>query len=127
MKTLQQFLAMARRKYLRARSLDYYIDTPTVQEIINQANEEQREQLFALLEKSDNELFSAMIDKIRDSNTATMTVTALRALARSLGIHDYQSMLKDQLLTLIGEVRARKVLENERRLSEATDERVPAP
>ena len=127
MKTLPDFLTMARRKYLQARSLDYYVNRNDVQEIINKATAIEREQLFILLEKSERELFSALLDKIRDSDTATMTVTALRVLARSLGIYDYQKMCKEQLLTLIGAVRARKILENERRFAEATDERIQTP
>ncbi len=125
MKTLPDFLRMARRKYLQARSLDYYLATDAVQEIINKATDIEREQLWCLLEKNERELFSALLDKIRDSDTATMTVTALRNLARSLGIYGYNSMCKEQLLVLIGEVRARKILENERRLGKATDERIP--
>jgi len=127
MKTLPDFLAMARRKYLQARSLDYYVNRDDVQELINKATAIEREQLFILLEKNERELFSALLDKIRDSDTATMTVTALRNLARSLGIYGYNSMVKEQLLVLIGEVRARKILENERRLAEATDERITPP
>lgn len=127
MKTLPDFLRMARRKYLQARSLDYYLATDAVQEIINKATEIEREQLWVLLEKNERELFSALLDRIRDSDTATMSVIALRNLARTLGIYDYRSMCKEQLLVLIGEVRARKILENERRLGEATDERVPTP
>jgi hypothetical protein len=126
MKTLPEFLMLARKKYLQARSLDYYLATDIVQELINKATVEQREQLWILLEKGDRELFSALVDKIRDSDTATMSVAALRNLARSLGIYDYQKMCKEQLLILIGEIRARKVLENERRLREATDERISA-
>jgi len=107
--------------------LDYYLATDVVQELINKATAIEREQLWVLLEKNERELFSALLDKIRDSDTATMSVAALRNLARSLGIYDYQKMCKEQLLVLIGEVRARKILENERRLGEATDERIPTP
>ena len=118
---------MARRRYLQARSLDYYLNRADVQELFNKASESEREQLWVLLEKNERELFSALLDKIRDSDTATMSVVGLRNLARQLGIFDYRSMCKEQLLALIGEVRARKILENERRLGEATDERIAAP
>lgn len=116
---------MSRRRYLQARSLDYYLNQIDVQELINKATIEQREQLWVLLEKNERELFSALLDKIRDSDIATMSVIRLRNLARSLGIYEYRSMCREQLLVLIGEVRARKILENERRLGEAADERIP--
>ncbi len=118
---------MARKRYLQARSLDYYLNRSDVQELINKATAIEREQLWILLEKNERELFSALLDKIRDSDTATMSVAALRNLARSLGIYDYWTMCKEQLLKTIGEVRARKILENERRLRQATDERIGTP
>ncbi len=98
-----------------------------MQDLIKKATADQQEQLYALLEKSERELFGDLLAKIRDSDTATMSVIALRNLARQLGIYGYHNMCRERLLTLIGEVRARKILEDERRLGEATDQGVSTP
>jgi len=116
-----------RQKYLKARSIFFALENPDNQALVQKATPEEYGQLMAALDKSDRELFLSVIEKIRSRDVSKMTTMALRNLARQLGIHDYRSMCKDQLLILIGAVRARKILENERRLGEATDERIPTP
>lgn len=115
MRTLTNFLMMARKKYLQARSLDYYLATDAAQNLITKATDEQREQLYALLEKGERELFCSLLDKIRDSSLNTMSSTALRALAMQLGIYNYSRLCREQLISVIGEIRARKISEDERR------------
>lgn len=118
---------LAKKKCRQAKSLNYFLETDAVQALIKKSTAEQKEQLYALLEKSERELFGDLLGKIRDSDTDTMSVVALRNLCRQLGIYGYHNLCRDRLLTLIGEVRARKILEDERRLGEATDKGVPTP
>jgi Holliday junction resolvasome RuvABC DNA-binding subunit len=123
MKNLPEFLILSRRKMLQARSLDYYLQTSEVQTLIEKATPEQKEQLYAHLEKGERELFISLVNKIRDSDIETMNVMALRQLARNLGVLDYQILVKERLLTYIKMRRdknARKILEDERGIGQAT-------
>jgi len=120
MKNLQQFLVLARKKYLQARSLDYYLQTNEAQSLVQKATPEQQEQLYAHLEKGERELFCSLLDKIRDSGIETMSVMALRRTARHAGVLDYHILSKEQLITYIKlRQHARKILEDERRDREA--------
>lgn len=122
MKNLQDFLILARKKYLQARSLDYYLQTDEAQSIIKKATPEQQEALYGLLQRGDREGFCSLLDKIRDSDIETMSVMVLRRTARHLGVLDYHILSKEQLLTYIKMRRdknARAILANERRDSEA--------
>jgi succinate dehydrogenase flavin-adding protein (antitoxin of CptAB toxin-antitoxin module) len=126
MKTLQDFLILAKKKVRQAKSLDYFLETDFVQGLIKKATDEEKEQLYAHLERSERELFTVLLDKIRSNDPTTMTVAALRNLARSLGVYGYHNLCRERLLVLIGEVRARKILENERCVGETTDKGIAA-
>lgn len=98
MKTLQEFLILARRKYLQARSLDYYLQTDEAQKVIQLATPGQKDTLYGLLKIADREGFCDLLDKIRDSDLNTMSVMVLRRKAQQLGILDYNIMIKEQLI-----------------------------
>lgn len=102
---------------LQARSLDYYLQTDSVQNIIRKASPDQQESLYELLQKVDREGFCSLLDKIRDSDINTMSVMVLRRTARFLGVIDYHILSKEELITYIKMRRdknARTILEDER-------------
>ena len=117
MKSLQAFLILARKKYLQARSLDYYLQTDEAHQLLQRASIEEKESLYSLLEKSDREGFYSILAKIRDMDLEFMSVVALRKVAWRLSCLDYRSLAKEQLINFIKKRRdkdAGKILENER-------------